>query len=270
VADHPFAILNASWVDASQRAAAQAFLTWLQSPDQQKRFLAAGFRDSTGHASPNLGLGNGIVPEGPALILQAPAPAVLDLIRKSWADLRKQARVLLVLDISGSMDGEKLQQVKAAATAVLKVFSPNDQVGLWAFSDQVYHLEPIEQVGPHRADLTRHIDLLRASGGTALYRVTKDAVAEVRGSWDPERINAVVLLTDGQNSDPTNNDLDGLIRSLHDQPVSTTVPVFTIGYGGDADLSILKRISQASTGRSYSAPDPAHIGSVFADVISNF
>ena len=270
VADHPFAILNASWVQAPQRAAAQAFLSWLQSPDQQKRFLAAGFRDSTGHASASLGLGNGIVPDGPALILKAPAPAVLDLVRKSWADVRKQARILLVLDISGSMDGEKLQQVKAAATAVLKVLSPNDKVGLWAFSDQVYRLEPIGQIELLEADLIRHIDLLRASGGTALYRVTKDAVDEVQGSWDSSRINAVVLLTDGQNSDPSNNDLEGLIRTLQNQPLPTTVPVFTIGYGSDADLNVLKRISQASTGRSYSAPDPAHIGSVFADVISNF
>jgi Ca-activated chloride channel family protein len=270
VADHPYAILNASWVGAPQRAAAQAFLAWLQAPERQKRFLAAGFRDSNGHAAPQLGLDDGIVPDGPALVLQPPAPAVLDLVRKSWGDVRKRVRVLLVLDISGSMDGERLTQVKAAGIAVMKVFSPNDQVGLWAFSDRIYHLEPIEQVGPHRAELTRHIELLVASGGTALYRVTKDAVGEVQGSWDPTRINAVVLLTDGQNSDPTNNDLDGLLRLLGSQPPTTTVPVFTIGYGQGADLETLKRISKASTGRSYNAPDPAHIGSVFADVISNF
>jgi Ca-activated chloride channel family protein len=270
VADHPFAILNASWVEAPQRAAAQAFLAWLEEPERQKRFLAAGFRDSNGHAAPQYGLDDGIVRDGPALVLRPPAPAVLDLVRKSWDDVRKRVRVLLVLDISGSMDGEKLTQVKAAGTAVLKVFSSNDQVGLWAFSDRIYHLEPIEQVGPHRADLTRHIDLLVASGGTALYRVTKDAVVEVQGSWDPTRINAVVVLTDGQNSDPANNDLNGLLRSLASQPPATTVPVFTIGYGRGADLETLKRISKASTGRSYNAPDPAHIGSVFADVISNF
>jgi len=231
--------------------------------------LAAGFRDSNGHAAPQLGLGYGIVPDGPVLVLQPPAPSVLDLVRKSWENVRKRVRVLLVLDISGSMDGEKLTQVKAAGAAVLKVFSPNDEVGLWAFSDRIYRLEPVELVGAHRADITRHIEALVASGGTALYRVTKDAVGEVQASWDPMRINAVVLLTDGQNSDG-NNDLDGLLRSLANQPPATTVPVFTIGYGQGADLGTLKRISQASTGRSYNAPDPAHIGSVFADVISNF
>jgi Ca-activated chloride channel family protein len=270
VADHPYAILTGSWVTDQQRAAARTFLTWLQAPQQQERFLAAGFRDSTGHAAPNLGLDNGIVPAGPALVLKPPAPAVLDMVRKSWDSVRKRARILLVLDISGSMDGDKLNQVKAAGAAALNVLSPDDQIGLWAFSDQIDKLVPIEPVGPNHAELARHIAVLQAGGGTALYRATRDAVGDVLNGWDPTRINAVVLLTDGQNSDPGDSDLNTLLRSLETQPAASTVPVFTIGYGQDADLGTLRRISQASNGRSYNAPDPAHIGSVFAAVISNF
>jgi Ca-activated chloride channel family protein len=270
VADHPYAILNAAWVSAQQKTAARGFLAWLQAPDRQKRFLAAGFRDSTGHAAPNLGLDDGIVPTGPALVLKPPAPSVLDLVRKSWDNVRKRARILMVLDISGSMAGDKLVQVKAAGVAVLDVFSPDDQVGLWSFSDQIFMLNSIAAVGSNRAAVQRQISLLVAGGGTALYQATSDAVKEVQGSWDPARINAVVLLTDGQNSDAINSDLGVLLGFLQSQPPAKTVPVFTIGYGQDADLETLKKISQASTGRSYNAPDPAHIGSVFADVISNF
>ena len=270
VADHPYEILTAPWVTAPQREAAQAFLSWLEAPERQQRFLAAGFRDSTGHAAPNLGLDSGIVPAGPALVLKPPAPAVLDLVRKSWDDVRKRSRILLVLDISGSMFGDKLNQIKAAGAAALQVFSPDDEVGLWAFSDQIHELIPIGAAGPNEAELARQISALQAGGGTALYRATSDAVRAVQSGWDPTRINAVVLLTDGQNSDPNDSDLDALLRSLESQPAASTVPVFTIGYGQDADLGTLKRISQASNGRSYNAPDPAHIGTVFADVISNF
>jgi Ca-activated chloride channel family protein len=270
VADHPYAILNAPWVTDPQRSAAQGFLKWLQAPARQQTFLAAGFRDSHGHGAPNLGLGNGIVPAGPALILKPPAPAVLDLVRKSWENVRKRSRLLLVLDISGSMDGAKLDQVKAAGAAALKVFSPDDQVGLWAFSDQIYKLVTIAPVGPNQAKLTHQIVALGAYGGTALYHAVRDAVREVQSGWDPKRINAVVLLTDGQNSDPSDSDLSGLLRLLGSQPAGSTVPVFTIGYGQDADLGVLRQISQASNGRSYNAPDPDHMGSVFADVISNF
>jgi len=270
VADHPYAILSAPWIDGQEQTAARAFLTWLQDPERQKRFLAAGFRDSTGHAAPTLGLSNGIVAEGPALVLHAPSPLVLDLVRKSWENVRKRARVLLVLDVSGSMEGDKLREVKAAAIAVLDVFAPDDEIGLWSFASDIHRLNPMNLVGPQRAQLARSINALEAAGGTALYRATNDAVREVQGTWDPARINAVVLLTDGQNSDQANWDLIALLQSLSSQPASTTVPVFTIGYGQDADLNTLKRISQASSGRSYDAPDPAHVGSVFADVVSNF
>ena len=128
--------------------------------------------------------------------------------------MRKRARVLLVLDVSGSMEGDKLREVKAAAIAVLDVFAPDDEIGLWSFASDIHRLNPMNLVGPQRAQLARSINALEAAGGTALYRATNDAVREVQGTWDPARINAVVLLTDGQNSDQANWDLIALLQSL--------------------------------------------------------
>ena len=270
VADHPYAILSAPWVDANEQAAAGAFLTWLQAPERQRRFMAAGFRDSAGRLATNFGLSNGIVPEGPAIVLRAPSPAVLHLIRSSWENVRKRARVLLVLDVSGSMSGDKLRQAKAATIAVIDVFARDDQVGLWSFATDVHRLDPIDLVGSQRTQLKQSIESLEASGGTALYRATSEAIREVERTWDPNRINAVVLLTDGQNSDQSNPEPGAMNQLISSQPQSTRVPVFTIGYGQDADLNTLKQISQLSGGRSYNAPDPARIGVVFADVVSNF
>jgi Ca-activated chloride channel family protein len=269
VADHPYAVLNAPWVEAGEQAAARDFLTWLQEPERQKRFLSAGFRDSTGQIAPEIGLKNGIVPEGPAVVLHAPSPAVLDLMRKSWENVRKRARILLVFDVSGSMLGDKLRAAKTAAGAVLDVFAPDDKVGLWSFANDIHRLDAIDLVGPNRPQLRRSIDSLEAFGATALYRATAEAVGEVHRTWDPTRINAVVILSDGQNAD-SYTDRDALLQFLSSQPTSTPVPVFTIGYGQDADRDTLTRIARASSGRSYDAPDPAHIGSVFADVVSNF
>jgi Ca-activated chloride channel family protein len=195
---------------------------------------------------------------------------VLDLVRKSWENVRKRARILLVFDVSGSMLGDKLDAAKAAAVAVLDLFAPDDKIGLWSFATDIHRLDAIDLIGPHKSQLIHNIRALDASGNTALYRATNDAVRDVHATWDAERINAVVLLTDGQNSDARYSDRDTLLRFLSNQPSSTPVPVFTIGYGQDADRETLRRIAQASGGRSYDAPDPAHIGSVFADVVSNF
>jgi Ca-activated chloride channel homolog len=46
--------------------------------------------------------------------------------------------------------------------------------------------------------------------------------------------------------------------------------VFTIAYGGDADLSVLERIAEATNAAAYDASDPATINKVFTSVISNF
>jgi len=268
VADHPFAILDASWVKPDQQAAAATFLNWLLAPDQQKRFLAAGFRDHSGNAAATLGQGNGIISAGPPVVLKPPAPAVLALVRKSWALVRKHARILIVIDVSGSMQGSKLDAVKAAGAAALEAFSPEDQIGLWTFSDGVNKLDPIEPLASTHEKLASDIKALRAGGGTALYKATEAAVADVQAGWDTSHINAVLLLTDGQNSGVDSD--AALVRSLAAQPARTFVPVFTIAYGSDADLATLKRISAASHGLFYNAPDASQISAVFIDVISNF
>ena len=91
--------------------------------------------------------------------------------------------------------------------------------------------------------------------------------------YDPARINAIVLLTDGRNEDPRNEDLDELLRYLRTQnegEAATPVRIFTIAYGGDADEGTLKRIAEATGAAAYSAVDPATIVNVFNAVVSNF
>ena len=268
VADHPYAVLNATWVSDAQRAAATTFLQWLLEPAQQARFTAAGFRDSAGHAPPGLTVDDGIVPAGPAVRIKPPEPAVIALIRRSWADVRKRARVLLVIDTSGSMAGDKIAAVQKAAVLVVKAFSSDDELGFWTFSTQVDERVPVAPVGSG-IDVIDQIQALQAEGSTALYRATDDAVRTMRQDWDPERINAVILLTDGQNDD-SNQDLSALLSKLRQGAEERPVPVFTIAYGSDADLSTLAQISAATHGRSYNAPDPDQVGAVFADVVADF
>ena len=94
-----------------------------------------------------------------------------------------------------------------------------------------------------------------------------DSVDALRAQLDPDRINGVVVLTDGRNEDPRNQDLDGLLRYLDSE---LNVRVFPIAYGEDADLQTLTRIAQASRAAVYDASDPATISKVFVSVISNF
>jgi Ca-activated chloride channel family protein len=291
--DNPFIILDTEWVDANERAAAEQFETFVQLPANQEQVLAFGFRPN----NPDVALAdpiteaNGVDPTQPQAELEVPQPDVLVAILESWAELRKEARVLLVLDVSGSMgefagsDNEtKLDLAKAAALSALDEFKDSDDVGLWVFSTDLggehpnwREVVPIGEIGENRADLGAAIERQIPVSGTPLYEVTGEAYETMLEQYDPTMINAVVLLTDGINDDGVDSDDDeqftDLISTLQagsEGASSRPVRVFTISYGDTADVIALRAISQATSAATYNASNPATIEQVFTAVISNF
>jgi Ca-activated chloride channel family protein len=282
--DNPYIVLNESWVTPEKKEAAADFLKFLQGDTQQRQFQDAAFRDYRGQAGPKVVQANGMLPSEPKIRLTPPAPAVLDLMQKSWDSLRKRARVLEVIDVSGSMGDSvgragktKLELAKAAAIRALAQYSPDDEVGLWVFSSNVQgrpkpwlELVPMGRVRDNVTTLRERIAGLTPNGGTALYATARASVEHVRASFDPTRINAVLFLTDGKNEYPPDTNLDSLLKTLRSEDESVAVRLFTIGYGDDADLPTLRQIATASRGAAYDASDPASIDKVFTNVISNF
>lgn len=284
VNDHPYAILSAPWVSPAKRAVAQDFLRFVQSPEQQARFREAGFRDFHGEPGDQIAEANGLLPGQPRVALQTPTAAVLDAIQRSWSDLRKRARVLIVLDVSGSMAGyvgasgaTKLDLAKQAALDALDEFAPDDEVGFWIFSTDLgpegvpwTEVSPVSPLGPKLTALRDAISGWQPGGGTALYATVSHAADVMATNFDASRINGVVVLSDGKNEYADFDSVDPLIARLSSQPPDRTIRVFCIGYGDDADMGMLERISNASLAAAYDASDPATIDEVFAAVISNF
>jgi Ca-activated chloride channel family protein len=208
-----------------------------------------------------------------------------------WSEQRKGARVLLVIDVSGSMKERagsdvrdtKLDLAKSAAIDSLGDFKSNDLVGLRVFTTSIgptgtfEDLVPIGPVSQNGDALRSQIDGLYPQNGTPLYDVTSQSFQTMYDSYDPSRINAVVLLTDGKNDDGEVSDDSrqlqdtlSLLRDKSQGELGLPVRVFTIGYGSDADLSVLKQIAEATNAASYNASDPKSISKVFTTVISNF
>ncbi len=287
--DNPYIILDADWVSDEERAGAELFEVFVQEPDNQRRVLDFGFRPGNIEVpiEEPITLANGVDPSQPQTTLAVPPPDVLVEMIDRWEDQRKAARVLLVMDVSGSMsdpvgDGRdtKLDLAKEAAITALDQFAPQDAVGLRIFSSDIGPAEhpeyvdvvPIEPIGQSAEALRTRIRSLVPTSGTPLYTVTQASYEQMVADYDPAAINAVVLLTDGRNED-FNDDLSGLLNALEigsEGRQSQPVRVFTIAYGGDADLNTLERIAEATNARAYDASDPATINKVFTSVISNF
>jgi len=292
--DNPFFTLDASWVTPEQKEGAKAFQDFVQQPENQQKVLQYNFRPG----NPTVAIGapitsdNGVDPDQPQTLLQVPTPPVMVNLLDRWAEQRKGARVMLVIDVSGSMKEKagkdtnetKLDLAKSAAIAALDDFKADDQVGLRVFSTNLgtgnqsfLDLVPIGPMSANKADLRSEIDGLFPTNGTPLYEVAQSSFETMVAGYDPARINAVVLLTDGRNDDGNASDdsrqLDATIASLRSQSqgeLGKPVRLFTIGYGSDADLSVLKQLAEATNAQAYNASDPKSINKVFTAVVSNF
>lgn len=284
VSDNPWLVLDAEWVDATKARAADDFLTWLHEPDQQAVFTEHGFRTFEGNPGDVINQANGLLPAGPKAVLSPPAPAVLAAVQDSWDELRKRAHVLVVMDVSGSMGEQvdaagmsKLELAQQAASGAIDRFAADDEVGLWAFSTELgpsgEPWVPLEAIGPAATtvpEMKAKIASMVADGGTGLYATLRAAQRQMLADLDTSRINAIVLLTDGKNEYPKDTDLDSLVDQLTGESVDTSVRVFTIGYGQDADPEALQAIADASRGQYYEANDPTSIEKVLTSVLSNF
>jgi Ca-activated chloride channel family protein len=279
--DSPYVVLNESWVTDAKKAGAGDFLKFLQTTESQKRFTDAGFRTFDHKAGKPILESDELLPDGVKIVLNPPAPDVLDAVRATWTDLRKEARVLLLLDVSGSMGEEaqgstKLELAKTAALKALSQFAPRDQVGLWAFTtdlptDSGIYTEyaPVAAISQNKSLIASKLRRLAPLNGTPLYAAIRAGAKAMNASYDSEKINAVVVLTDGRNEYPKDSDLSSLLRQLGGGSEST-LRVFSIAYGEGADLDTLKKISEASHAAAYDATNPANIDKVFTAVLSNF
>ncbi len=280
--DSPYVVLNATWSTPEKKAGAADFLAYLLLPEKQKVFTDSFFRTADRKPGDPITSSKFLIADGVKITLNPPGPEVLSQVRSIWAEVRKRARVLIVLDVSGSMGADagtgqsKLELAKTAASSALGQLVDTDQVGLWSFTTNMPtpsvitdELVPVGPLSQTRDPIKNAIAALTPLNGTPLYAATKLAVAQMNATADPNSINAVVLLTDGKN-EYTDDDLAGLVSRLSSSAQENGVRVFSIAYGQDADLGPLQQISEASRAAAYDARNPASINKVFANVLSNF
>jgi Ca-activated chloride channel family protein len=271
--DNPLITLQAPWVTATQREAARAFAGWLVrrvTPEIAARY---GYRpgDATKRAAAPIDRAHLVDPQQPRYVLSLPQPKVLATIKSAWHADRKAANVAIVVDTSGSMNDEsKLTHAQEGLRVFLRQFSARDRVGLVSFSATASTVVPIGEVRTNRTELQTAVANLIAGGGTAVYDATARGVDLVEALGDSTRINAVVVLTDGEdnNSQLTAAQLETQLRQRAEDQ-ERNIRVFTIAYGSGANKNVLKEIAAASDGQAYEG-DPQQIGEVYREISSFF
>lgn len=269
--EHPIGIVNADWATPEQREAARVFADYVLTPEVQTLIMENGFRP----ANPDVPLDypfveeNGVTPEGPPTVLDVPAPEVIAAIQQSWSFVKKQADIMLLIDISGSMESSsKLEQAKQAAQAFIQNMEPTNRVGLAIFNENMEVRVPLDNMETNQQRVINNITGLRAIGGTALYASLQEVVEMMNEEDTGDRIRAVVLLSDGADTSGGATLNDALRAISASRETLNPVIVIPVAYGADADINALNSIARSSN-TSVQAGDPENILQVL-EIISSY
>jgi Ca-activated chloride channel homolog len=158
--------------------------------------------------------------------------------------------ILLVLDTSGSMDGEKLKQAQDALAYILRRLNPEDRFNVVAFSSGARVYAPALQGPQHAEEAIAWVYQLEALGGTNIYLGLSEALAQADGS----RPTVVVFLTDGMATEGIVDD-DTLLGALaQESPAASRIFPFGVGY--DVNTLFLDQLAADHRGiPAYVAPE---------------
>jgi Ca-activated chloride channel family protein len=208
------------------------------------------------------------------VLVELPFPSTLDVVDRllfSYLDeQRRPATAIFVLDVSGSMEGERLARLVDALEGLTGLdpslvgrfarFRAREEVAMVTFSSGIvderrFTIDDTDPDGPDMAEIRGFAESLVALEGTAMYDGLwrgYEIAAEVRAS-DPGRYVTVVLMTDGEvNEGITFEEFQARHERL--DPATREVPTYTVSFG-EADVEALADVAELTGGRAFEASD---------------
>lgn len=161
--------------------------------------------------------------------------------------------MVLVIDRSGSMSGEKLNMAKNAALRSLEILKERDRLAVITFDDKYYIESQLISAG-NKDEIARVIESISVGGGTIIYPALEQAVEMLKGSTKAKHI---ILLSDGQEGTQYS------YEALMERAVAAGISVSTIALGNGADVQRMEYLARLANGRSYEVPEGGDLPAVF-------
>ncbi len=161
--------------------------------------------------------------------------------------------MVIVIDRSGSMSGEKLAMARQAAMGAVQLLGPLDRIGVIAFDSMPECVVPI-RTAADRTAIARMISTIAGGGGTNMFPALEQAYAALLPL--DANLKHVIVLTDGKS-------VHGDFEALAGKCCDAGITVSTIAVGPDADRALLARIATLSQGRMYTARSAQPLPQIF-------
>jgi Ca-activated chloride channel homolog len=171
-----------------------------------------------------------------------PLYADVTLIADAGEEAHAPLSMVIVLDTSGSMEGEKLHEAQVAVKGLIRNMRDDDEVAFVRYSSSAEVIEPLSRVGDVRGSLSAQVDALRAGGGTNIpggLEAGLRALGEGRGG---ERVRRVVLVSDGLDSSRI------VSEQIARQSAGKGVTVSSMGIGLDFDEAYMAEVARSGHG----------------------
>lgn len=271
--EQPYCILDGDWVTDEQKEAAKTFQKYLLDKKQQELAITYYLRpvDAAIPLHAPLTLEGGTDPRVTRLsvpALQSPSADISSAVKDVFHQTKKKSTIVLLLDGSGSMDGEKIKNAVASSINFVNRLDTNDQIYVMVFGGEgnVYELGG-GRAGDVGEELVAKLNGVYANGSTPLYDSVCAATTKVNDLQVTDQTNGIkrlygiVLLSDGMDTSSVNtqNQMFGCLPS--GENVEGT-KVFTIAYGSDADADLMLRIANRTNGKTFTG-DPTSIETIY-------
>ncbi|KAB8193451.1 VWA domain-containing protein [Nonomuraea phyllanthi] len=284
--DYPVTILTK---DPEVLKAAEDFKQDLATEKSKKTLRNAGFRDTEGKAGDVLSKDAGFASESPAA-LEPPDGATVSRMVQIWSRLNLGTRLLTLLDVSGTMalpvpgtGMTRMQAINKIATEGLGLFPADSELGLWSFSThmdgQGKDWKELVSIGPvsESVDGTLRKDLLgrafasikaNPTGDTGLNDTIKAAYTQLTKSYQGDKINTLLILTDGAgNDDPdggvTNSQILRFLEKTYNPKRPISILLIAFGPEAEQGKQQMNALAKATGGEAYIAKDILQVRDFF-------
>ncbi|MBN1890575.1 MAG: VWA domain-containing protein [Thermoflexales bacterium] len=266
MATHPACVNSADSPEAQE--AALLFRDYLLKKEAQQLAVANGLRPVSTEVTLGapLDAAHGVDLSQPKVIFGQPSVETLYAAQALWQAARKDVYLVMLLDTSGSMSGDKMEAMRQSAIQFVQQMGDDDFITVISFASQPTVLVYNQQVGPARPEIIKALQAMQAVGKTAMYDAIGEGARLVAESSSSQRSNAMVVLTDGKdNSSVTYRFNQQLIAAAtaHD----TTV--FTIAYGADAEKESMTELASRANGNFYLGTE-ANIAAIYQEMSAAF
>ena len=202
-------------------------------------------------------------------------PIILNIISNDVKEKKSNVELICVIDISGSMRGEKIKLVKQSLKILIEMMGEKDKLGLVLFNQQAYKLLELTYVtDKNKKNIISLIDSINVGGGTFILSGLEMAVNMFKENKREEKnffdkfitSSAMILLSDGNDNIMNHIEIgNGLKNLTKDMKLFFTLHAF--GYGEDHDPNIMNTLANLRDGAFYFVQDYKKVIEYFVNVL---